>query len=346
MDDLVVRDGAAALRLPPLPPDEALDLVVRVAGRQCVDADPTAAADVVRTSGSTPLALRAAAVRLGDTDRMTARRGAVIHPHPNEPQPTPTPTAGVGVGARTRWLVLVGVVGAVGLALVAGVVGLSDVIDRATLHAVVATRGGQLATVGLGVLAGCVGLLRPVARLAGRRPWLAAGCVVGVAGAVLVTVVRTPFGPPALVDAVRLVGVAVWVGVVGVAGMVVLPALRNKFGYAVGIVLGIAGTWVLVARILGDGTATNQTYGHLLLGGATLFFAVVGVSTVRRRRRSAASGGGEAAKVVIGAVAVLLAVSVLATVPGPAAPRGRHKTYDSMVYGLDIESRPASSQTG
>ena len=312
LDDLVVRDGAVALRLGPLPPDEALDLVVRVAGRHQVEADLEQAEAVVERSGGAPLALRAAAVRLGD----------------------------VPVRAeRTRWPVLAGVVGAFALTVTAGVVGLSDVIDKATLHAVVVTRGGQLATLGLLTLAGCVGLLRPISRL--TRPLPAAGCLLGVAATVVATVARTPFGPPALIDTVRLVGVAVWVGVLGVAARFVVPRL-GKWGYVAGAVLGIGGSWVVVDRFVHSGTATNQTYGHLLIGGVALTFAVLGA----RRRPRTASGRSTVAGVVIVSVAVLLVASVLATIPGPAAPRSRHRAYDLVVYGQDIESPSSRSHTG
>jgi hypothetical protein len=312
LDDLVVRAGAAALRLGPLPPDEALDLVVRVAGRARVEADPDQAAAVVERGGGSPLALRAAAVQLGEAPVQTD---------------------------RTRWPALAGMVGASALTVVAGVVGLSDVVDKTTLHAVVATRGGQLTTLGLLILAGCIALLRPISRL--TRPLPAAGCLLGVAATVVATVVRTPSGPPALVDTVALVGVAVWTGTVAVAARFVLPR-HGKWGYVVGAVLGIGGSWIVVGRFLQSGTATNQTYSHLLIGGVALAFAMLGV----RRRSRGTSGRSTASVAVVASVAVLLVASVLATVPAPAAPRGRHRAYDEVVYGRDIESPPSRSHTG
>jgi hypothetical protein len=308
LGDLVVREGAIPLRLGPLPEDEALDLVTRVAGRRRVEADPAMAAAVVEESGRVPLALRAAAVRLGQEERRPA---------------------------KVRWPVVAATVGVGALAVVAGVAGLSDVVDRVTLHAVVATRGGQLAVLGLLVLAGCAALLAPVARL---RPPVAAGCLLGIGcTTVVATVGRAPFGPPALVDTVRLTGAAVWVAVL----LVTVVVVRNVAGYAICVPFAAAGSWLIVARLVGDGTATTQTYGRLLVAGSALVIAVLGMSTVRARRPR--TGGRTVPKPVIAAVAVLLATSVLASIPGPPA---RHRAYASVVYGRHIESHPVLAQSG
>jgi tetratricopeptide (TPR) repeat protein/DNA-binding SARP family transcriptional activator len=61
---LVGLDGAAQVRLDVLEPDEALDLLARVAGGDRVAAEPAAAARVARLCGYLPLALRIAGARL------------------------------------------------------------------------------------------------------------------------------------------------------------------------------------------------------------------------------------------------------------------------------------------
>ncbi|WP_053717777.1 tetratricopeptide repeat protein [Saccharothrix sp. NRRL B-16348] len=58
---LVVREGAAVIDLDPLPPDEAVSLLVRDGGAEPAD---TATADLARWCGYLPLALRIAAERL------------------------------------------------------------------------------------------------------------------------------------------------------------------------------------------------------------------------------------------------------------------------------------------
>jgi AAA domain-containing protein len=311
LDDLVVREGTTPLRLGPLPADEALDLVVRVAGRRQVEADPAAANELAEQAGRVPLALRAAAVRLGDQE---------------EPP-------------RTRWPLLLGVFGPCALAAAAGIAGLSDVVDRATLHAVVATRGGQLAMLGLLVLAGCGVLLAPIARLARRRPPMAAGCLLGLGMTTVLTAVgRTPSGPPPLVDIVHLVSAGVWAAILAVAAI----TIKRLAGYAIGIPVAAVGTWFVVTRLLEHGTATNHTYGHLLISGSTLVFAALGV-WIGRPRRPERHGSRRVTGPIVAAVVVLLATSSLAAIPGP---RARHRAYDSVVYARHIESAVASSHTG
>ncbi|MFJ8888067.1 BTAD domain-containing putative transcriptional regulator [Streptomyces sp. NPDC102402] len=73
LGDLVVRDGAQALSLDLLQPDEARALLGRALGSGRVDDDGGAVDDLVRLCGSLPLALRLAAARLaGDPALRTA----------------------------------------------------------------------------------------------------------------------------------------------------------------------------------------------------------------------------------------------------------------------------------
>jgi DNA-binding SARP family transcriptional activator/tetratricopeptide (TPR) repeat protein len=60
---LVVRDGAHRITLDRLPEPDALDMLRSVLGRERVDTEPEAAADLVKLCGSLPLALRIVAER-------------------------------------------------------------------------------------------------------------------------------------------------------------------------------------------------------------------------------------------------------------------------------------------
>ncbi|MGP3979621.1 NB-ARC domain-containing protein [Streptomyces sp. KR80] len=316
LDDLVVREGAARLRLDPMPAQEALDLVVQVAGRRRVEEDPATAGELVDSAGRVPLALRAAAVRLAG--------GTAEDPR------------------SRRWPVLVGTLFALALAVIAGGAGLADVVDRATTHAVVATRNGQLALLRMLVLAGCGVLLPTIARSARRRPHLAAGCLLGVQLTTITAVVgRSPNGPPPLVDVVHLVGASVWMASLGITVAAILPAMRPGIAHSVALLVAVGGSWLLVNRLAGHGTATNQTYGQLLISGAALAFVILGLSVLRARRSRTPAG-----RPHVMAVAVLLVTALLAAVPGPGATRARQRAYDSVVYGRDIECGFAGSQTG
>ncbi|MDF3139979.1 MULTISPECIES: BTAD domain-containing putative transcriptional regulator [unclassified Streptomyces] len=73
LGDLIARDGAHALRLDLLQPDEARALLSRALGADRVDADDIAVSELIRLCGSLPLALRVAAARLaGDPALRTA----------------------------------------------------------------------------------------------------------------------------------------------------------------------------------------------------------------------------------------------------------------------------------
>ncbi|MFJ8779377.1 AfsR/SARP family transcriptional regulator [Streptomyces sp. NPDC102476] len=73
LGDLVARDGAHALPLDLLQPDEARALLSRVLGAHRVDDDRHAVDELIRLCGSLPLALRVAAARLaGDPALRTA----------------------------------------------------------------------------------------------------------------------------------------------------------------------------------------------------------------------------------------------------------------------------------
>ncbi|MDO0913233.1 BTAD domain-containing putative transcriptional regulator [Streptomyces sp. DT2A-34] len=73
LGDLIARDGAHALRLDLLQPDEARALLSRALGADRVDADDMAVDELIRLCGSLPLALRVAAARLaGDPALRTA----------------------------------------------------------------------------------------------------------------------------------------------------------------------------------------------------------------------------------------------------------------------------------
>jgi hypothetical protein len=56
--------GSQSFLLPPLGPDESVDLLSRIVGRQRVVAEPRAAADLIALCGQLPLALRIAAAQL------------------------------------------------------------------------------------------------------------------------------------------------------------------------------------------------------------------------------------------------------------------------------------------
>ena len=64
LDGLVARDGARPLRLAPLTPEEARQLLARVIGRQRVEAEPGATAELAELCGHLPLALRIAAANV------------------------------------------------------------------------------------------------------------------------------------------------------------------------------------------------------------------------------------------------------------------------------------------
>jgi Bacterial transcriptional activator domain/Transcriptional regulatory protein, C terminal len=68
---LVARDGAVRLDLDVLAPWEARALLTRLLGAQWVDAEPQAAAELVRLCGHLPLALRIAAANLSSRPRTT-----------------------------------------------------------------------------------------------------------------------------------------------------------------------------------------------------------------------------------------------------------------------------------
>ncbi|MFG3289459.1 BTAD domain-containing putative transcriptional regulator [Streptomyces sp. NPDC048179] len=73
LGDLVARDGAHALPLDLLQPDEARALLSRTLGKERVDDDGHAVEELIRLCGSLPLALRVAAARLaGDPALPTA----------------------------------------------------------------------------------------------------------------------------------------------------------------------------------------------------------------------------------------------------------------------------------
>src|SRR5206468_2557214 len=61
---LATLEGARSLHLDVLPHDQALELLARIAGHERVEADPDAAAEVVRHCGYLPLAIRIAGARL------------------------------------------------------------------------------------------------------------------------------------------------------------------------------------------------------------------------------------------------------------------------------------------
>ncbi len=67
---LVAREGARLLTLDVLAPEESLELLARVAGRERVDAEPEAAAEAVRRCGYLPLAVRILAAKLAARPRM------------------------------------------------------------------------------------------------------------------------------------------------------------------------------------------------------------------------------------------------------------------------------------
>ncbi|WP_434443943.1 BTAD domain-containing putative transcriptional regulator [Lentzea sp. E54] len=66
MTGLVAVDGARAVRLDVLSPDDALDLLARVLGAGRIEAEPVAAAEFAKLCAYLPLALRIAAANLAD----------------------------------------------------------------------------------------------------------------------------------------------------------------------------------------------------------------------------------------------------------------------------------------
>jgi hypothetical protein len=299
LDDLVVRDGAGRLWLGGLSDEEAFDLVVAVAGWDEVESGRDAVDRLLTQADGMPLALRAGAVRLGEPVRRPRHWAKV----------------------------------AVALALVAGVLGLSDVIDKTTLHAVVATRGGQLTALSLLVLAGCLAVLRPISGLGRRHSQAAALCLLGTGLTVAIaTAGRTPDGPPALVDTLHLLGVVVWAVVLGVA----VPTVpRVRVGYLIAVPVAVTGSWAVFGRLAVYGTATNMTYGYLLVAAAAMSFAVVGAPV-----RPPVPAGRRHTAVAVG---ILLVISVLAAILGP---RARHRAYDPVVYVQHIESHAVAAETG
>jgi DNA-binding SARP family transcriptional activator/tetratricopeptide (TPR) repeat protein len=66
LSGLLARDGARRLDLDVLPATDALELLIRIVGRDRVAAEPEAAADLAAACGHLPLALRIAAANLAD----------------------------------------------------------------------------------------------------------------------------------------------------------------------------------------------------------------------------------------------------------------------------------------
>ncbi|MEV0236259.1 BTAD domain-containing putative transcriptional regulator [Nonomuraea sp. NPDC050786] len=68
---LVALEGAQRIALDGLPPESSLELLASTAGRGRIDAEPDAAAELVRLCGHLPLALRVAGARLADHPHLT-----------------------------------------------------------------------------------------------------------------------------------------------------------------------------------------------------------------------------------------------------------------------------------
>lgn len=237
---------------------------------------------------------------------------------------------------RRRWPVWAGVLAAAATAAVTGVAGISDIIDHNTVHAVTTTREGQLAVLRLLVLIGCGALLPSIAR---GRPYAAAGCMLGVQlTTVLAVVGRTPTGPPALMDAVHLVGVSVWVATIGVTVALLLPRLRHAVAYAIAFLMAAGGSWLVASRLVEHGSATSNTYTQLLMAGAAMVFAALGVLAILPPRQWTPAGNRHGV-----AIAVLLVTSLLVTIP-PSRARDRH--HVSVVYVRDMDADRGNSQTG
>ncbi|WP_405016126.1 tetratricopeptide repeat protein [Kitasatospora sp. NBC_00070] len=76
---LIARDGARDLRLGLLTPDQAVTLIARLVGSDRVADEPEAAAEIARTCGQLPLAIRIATAGLAGTDYPTlAERAAAL----------------------------------------------------------------------------------------------------------------------------------------------------------------------------------------------------------------------------------------------------------------------------
>lgn len=76
---LIARDGARDLRLGLLTPDQAVLLIARLVGPDRVAAEPAAAAEIARTCGQLPLAIRIATAGLAGADYPTlAERAAAL----------------------------------------------------------------------------------------------------------------------------------------------------------------------------------------------------------------------------------------------------------------------------
>ncbi|GAA3844851.1 BTAD domain-containing putative transcriptional regulator [Saccharothrix violaceirubra] len=73
LDDLVATEGATALAVPTLPEDSAVDLLAALLGRQRVDDEPDAVAELTALCDRLPLALRIAGARLASRPRWTIR---------------------------------------------------------------------------------------------------------------------------------------------------------------------------------------------------------------------------------------------------------------------------------
>ncbi|MER5267364.1 BTAD domain-containing putative transcriptional regulator [Actinosynnema sp. NPDC002837] len=71
LDDLVVTEGASSLPVPTLPESSAEDLLTAVLGRQRIEQEPDAVAELVELCDRLPLALRIAGARLASRPRWT-----------------------------------------------------------------------------------------------------------------------------------------------------------------------------------------------------------------------------------------------------------------------------------
>ncbi|NUT50441.1 MAG: tetratricopeptide repeat protein [Saccharothrix sp.] len=73
LDDLVVTEGASSLHVPTLPESSAEDLLTALLGRQRVEQEPDAVAELVELCDRLPLALRIAGARLASRPRWTVQ---------------------------------------------------------------------------------------------------------------------------------------------------------------------------------------------------------------------------------------------------------------------------------
>jgi DNA-binding SARP family transcriptional activator/Tfp pilus assembly protein PilF len=71
LDDLVVTEGASSLHVPTLPESNAEDLLAALLGRQRIEQEPDAVAELVEQCDRLPLALRIAGARLASRPRWT-----------------------------------------------------------------------------------------------------------------------------------------------------------------------------------------------------------------------------------------------------------------------------------